>query len=56
MAYVVNDECVSCGICESECPVSCISEGAGKYVIDASKCSSCGACAEVCPSEAIHEE
>ena len=49
MAYLINDECLSCGACEAECPVSAISEGDGKYVIDADKCIECGACANVCP-------
>ena len=35
MAYVISDdECISCGACEAECPVSAISAGDGKYVID----------------------
>ena len=34
MAYVINDECISCGACEGECPVSCISAGDGKYEIN----------------------
>jgi ferredoxin len=25
MAYYINDDCISCGACESECPVNCIS-------------------------------
>ncbi len=49
MAYIINDECISCGACASECPVSCISEGDGKYVIDADTCIECGNCANVCP-------
>ncbi|MEF2837492.1 MAG: 4Fe-4S binding protein, partial [Oscillospiraceae bacterium] len=32
-----------------------ISEGEGKYVIDADVCVSCGACADQCPTEAIEE-
>jgi len=56
MAYLINDECISCGACESECPVPCIAQGDGKYAIDASKCISCGACADVCPVSAIAEE
>ena len=56
MAYAINDECISCGACESECPVSCITEGDDKYIIDQSKCSSCGACAEVCPVDACNEQ
>ena len=31
------------------CPVSAISEGDGKYVIDPDTCISCGSCAGVCP-------
>ena len=49
MAYKISDECISCGACACECPVSAISEGDGKYEINADECLSCGACAEVCP-------
>jgi ferredoxin len=49
MAYKISDDCVSCGACAGECPVSAISEGDGKYVIDADACVECGACAGVCP-------
>ncbi|MCQ2436765.1 MAG: 4Fe-4S binding protein [Clostridia bacterium] len=49
MAYVISDECVKCGACAEECPVSAISEGDEKYVIDADTCISCGACAGSCP-------
>ena len=38
MAYVISDECVACGTCAGECPVEAISEGDGKYVIDADTC------------------
>ena len=27
MAYVISDDCVACGTCESECPVGAISMG-----------------------------
>ena len=53
MAYVISDECISCGSCEGGCPVGAISEGDGKYVIDADQCIDCGTCADVCPSGAI---
>ena len=56
MAYVINDECISCGACEPECPTSAISEGDGKFVIDAEKCTECGACADVCPVGAPVQE
>ncbi len=56
MAYKISDDCVACGTCVDECPVSAISEGDGKYVIDAEKCIECGRCAEVCPVEAPKAE
>lgn len=52
MAYFINDDCISCGACEAECPTNAISEGDGKFVIDAASCIDCGACAGVCPTEA----
>ena len=52
MAYVIGDACISCGACESECPVECISAGDDKYEIDADSCIECGSCADVCPVEA----
>lgn len=55
MAYVITDECLSCGTCEGECPVSAISERDGKYEINADECVDCGTCAGVCPAEAIVE-
>ena len=52
MAYKISDECINCGACEAECPVSAISEGDGTYIIDEGACIDCGACAEVCPVSA----
>jgi len=56
MAFKIGDSCVNCGACESECPVSAISESGDKRVIEADKCISCGSCASACPAEAISEE
>lgn len=56
MAYKINDDCVSCGACASECPVSCISEGDSKYEINADECIDCGSCAGVCPVNAPNPE
>ncbi len=54
MAYEISNDCIACGACQPECPVSCISDG-DIYVIDADACISCGACASVCPVDAPHE-
>ena len=56
MAFKITDDCIACGACEAECPVGAISEGDGKYEIDADACASCGACADVCPVGAPIEE
>ena len=56
MAYVISDECVSCGTCEGECPNEAISQGDEHYVIDADACVDCGTCAEACPVGAISAE
>lgn len=67
MALLINEECISCGICVSECPNEAISEGEDIYVIDPDKCTECVGffdepqCVNVCPVDAIvpdpaHEE
>ena len=56
MAYKISADCISCGACAENCPVSAIAEGEGQYVINADECISCGACAEDCPVGAISEE
>ena len=50
MAYVITDECVACGTCAEACPAEAISEGDGKYVIDADACLDCGTCEGECPT------
>ena len=55
MAYIISGSCVCCGTCAEQCPVSAISEGDGKYVIDPDTCVSCGSCADACPVGAIEE-
>ena len=55
MAYVISDACVSCGACESECPVDAIFQGDSQYEIKADLCVDCGACAGVCPVDAPKE-
>ena len=56
MALRITDDCISCGACEAECPVSAISQGDDTYVIDPNKCVECSGhfdepqCASVCPT------
>ncbi|RJP80942.1 MAG: ferredoxin [Candidatus Zixiibacteriota bacterium] len=55
----INEECINCGACEPECPVSAISEGENIYVIDESVCVDCVGhfdsprCIEYCPVDCI---
>ncbi len=67
MAYMINDECISCGACEPECPNQAISEGETIYIVDADKCTECVGsfdtqqCVEICPVDSCvpdpeHEE
>lgn len=55
MAYVISDECISCGSCAGECPVEAISEGASHFEINPDTCIDCGTCAGTCPVGAISE-
>ena len=53
MAFVIGDDCVMSGTCAATCPAEAISEGTGKYVINADSCMECGTCAANCPVGAI---
>ena len=59
MAMKITEECISCGACEPECPVSAISEGDEIYIIDPAVCVECKGhydsprCLEVCPVDCI---
>ena len=69
MAYMINDECMACGICNAArvCPNEAITEGDEISVVDPSRCTECvGAnpgpvCIPDCPAQAVeldpsHEE
>ena len=56
MAFVITDECLSCGACAAQCPAEAIDMGDLHYEIDAEKCLDCGACASQCPADAIVQE
>ena len=55
VAYVISDACTMCGACKDVCPVSAISEGNPKYLIDGPTCIDCGACEPECPVSAISQ-
>lgn len=52
VTYIITEDCISCGACESECPESSISQGDSIYEIDQEKCTACATCASVCPVDA----
>ena len=61
MAMKITDECISCGACESDCPVNAITEGDTQFDIDPDKCVECEGyldspqCVDVCPVDAIEK-
>ena len=54
--FIINENCISCGLCAANCPVDCITEGDGKYVIDQDKCVQCGTCQMNCPADGVTRE
>jgi ferredoxin len=62
VAYYINDDCISCGACEPECPNNAIREGETIFIINPERCTECvGAfassrCAEVCPVDACYPD
>ncbi len=54
--YIITNECIGCGLCQANCPVSAIGMGEEHRVIDQSVCIKCGTCFEACPVEAIEEQ
>lgn len=51
--YTVSDSCVSCGLCESLCPVNNIKMENGRPVFQG-RCMSCYSCLQRCPKVAIN--
>ena len=50
----MTDECISCGLCERQCPLNAIRMENGKPVWVKDKCTLCLGCLHRCPKAAIH--
>lgn len=50
--YVITDQCVGCGTCQSVCPQGAIQAGT-PYRIRQEHCLHCGNCFENCPVQAV---
>lgn len=48
MAYIINDNCLTCGLCQSKCPTAAIVSDRFNVKIDPDKCVECGVCASIC--------
>lgn len=52
-AQVNTEECIGCGLCVDECPVSAIVVENDVAVVSEDDCIECGACESECPNGAI---
>jgi len=50
--FVITDNCIGCGLCETNCPQQCIESGT-PFEIHQNNCLHCGLCYENCPVQAI---
>ena len=53
VAFINQDECISCGKCFDVCRFDAISVHNDQYTIAPLDCEGCGYCARVCPTNAI---
>ena len=53
MFHRINQDCIACGACLRECPVSAIVPTPKLYRIEERTCLDCGACVPVCPVDAV---
>lgn len=52
--FNVNEQCISCGLCERLCPCSVITMKDGHPHWETGKCTQCLACLHKCPTRAIN--
>lgn len=53
-AYVDENFCVACGVCEKNCPFNAITIYKGIVAkVDFNKCVGCSKCAKICPASVI---
>lgn len=52
-AFIDEQNCINCGLCESTCRFDAISFDGDKYVVDPISCEGCWYCSRVCPRETI---
>ncbi|MDR2623990.1 MAG: DUF362 domain-containing protein [Methanobrevibacter sp.] len=50
---IIQDNCISCGVCQDACPVDAILNRENSYLIDYDKCVVCMDCMSACKNDAI---
>lgn len=53
MQYIINDNCIGCGLCVAACPQDCIDESSVPFKINQESCLHCGNCSLECQSDAV---
>ena len=56
IAYINQDNCTSCGMCQEVCRFNAISVIQEQYIVEPVACEGCGYCARVCPTQTIVNE
>ena len=57
--FIIEEECIACGVCEPECDNQAITEGDPAFAIDPERCTECVGfhdepqCVGVCPVDCI---
>ncbi|MEX1375917.1 MAG: P-loop NTPase [Eubacteriales bacterium] len=52
-ANIIENQCISCGICLESCRFDAIKKTDNKYMVDPIMCEGCGVCTWVCQEKAI---